>query len=174
MDKKERRWLVAGCVFLLLIIFLCASSPYWDTWSQDTGTASQCNCPWCQAEREGINLDEYGLDYYYDQDGLNIIMSPYCMLGEGEPAGEPIEEPVHNPDGYYVMYENGHDIVLYSDGDGNYYYCESEDGYPVITDEPYEGWVPGEEPIDDTYGGVAGEMPVVGEDGQTFYIQFGD
>lgn len=170
VDKQEKRWLVAGGVFLLLIIFLCASSPYWDTWFRSPGTAVQCNCPWCQAEREGIDLDEYGLDYYYDSDGLTIVMSPYSMLDDGEP----VEEQCHNPDGYYVMYDNGRDVVLYSDGNGNYYYCRSENGYPVVTDEPYLGQVPGEGCVDESYGGMAGEMPVVGEDGQTFYIEFGD
>lgn len=177
MEKSEKRWIVGGGLFLLLVILVCMTSPYWGQWGDVlTNRTNQCNCPWCQAERAGANLDDYGLEYNYSNDGLQIVITPYGMLDSNNEdsndavvndTGDTVSLPEESMNqGYYVFDDNGHDVVLYTGGDGIYYYCDSEDGVAKVTDNEYD--------IDESFGCYGGKMPVVDENGQTIYLEWSD
>lgn len=182
---------------MLLVILVCITSPYWGNLSFGNNS-SQCQCPWCMAEKYAVD-NEYEIVYNYTSDGMSITVRPQqddipvidsipedenqvndYYEDQWDVQAEDIEPEVkHNEEGYYVLNENGQDIVLYTDGNGTYWYVDSNDGYPVVTDNIYEGKVPGETvsdtvegTVDESFGGYGGEMPVVGEDGNTYYVQW--
>lgn len=173
LDKSEKRWLIGGSLFLAFVIILCVSSPYWDKIGLG---GSKCSCPWCMAEQYAED-GGYEIEYKHTDDSMSVIVrrsGSQETVSEQDVDGQvPVDEVVdeYNPDaeGYWIVDDNGMDIVLYNDGHGRYWYVDSSDGYPVVTDRRFEGEVYPTESEDESFVGYDDDVAyTIDEDGNVY------